>query len=514
MRSRHHLKRSRKQKGRGNQQRSIYQVIRFVDKLFAIDIEQRAVGNGHNERRGLSRSNVLRSGFSPILLLSIFLQTLLLAAPEAGQPASRTAEASSQETAASKSSTDQASSDSRAEEWRELRRQKSRQTAKSEPGGLEKTLLFVESDRFRGLVSLRYKDFYPTFGTLSPDSGNGPGLRYYKSRLGRSPLSLQASGAFSFKGYKLGTFQFGKFATVAPRQLVGSAEFAVPFDFDHERRRRPDYFLYFDGRYRYFPEERFFGLGPDSREEDESNFLLEDSSYDLIAGYQFGRLGTAFRLGYLAVSVRNGKNDDFPDIGDLQDESSVPGLTRQPDFLRLTSAVFLDYRDTPGNPHQGGLIGVSYSRFDDRGGSEFEFNRFTFDTRGYLPLGSKQRVLALRFFTSIDDADSGSQIPFFLQRTLGGNERLRGYRESRFRDSRQLYLSAEYRWEAWPAVQFVIFYDTGKVFSESDDYDFDGKKQSVGGGVRFKTSKRTVFRFDVGTSNEGTLIHFRFGPSF
>ncbi len=403
--------------------------------------------------------------------------------------------------------------DSRAEEWRELRRQKSRQTAESEPGGLEKALLFVESDRFRELLSIRYKDFYPTFGTLSQGSGYGPGLRYYKSRLGRSQLSLQSSGAFSFRGYKLGTFQFGKFATPAPSLLVGSAEFAVPFDFDNERKRRSDYFLYFDGRYRYFPEERFFGLGPDSRPE-ESDYLLENSSYNLIAGYQFARFGTAFRLGYLGVSVRNGQDDDLTDIRDLHDESSVPGLTRQPDFLHLTSAIFLDYRDTPGNPHQGGLVGVSYSRFDDRGGSEFDFNRFTFDTRGYLPFGSKQRVLALRFFTSIDDADSGSQVPFYLQRTLGGNERLRGFREFRFRDSRQLYLSAEYRWEAWPAVQFVIFYDTGKVFSESDDYDFDGKEQSVGGGVRFKTSKRTVLRFDVGNSNEGTLIHFRFGPSF
>ena len=404
--------------------------------------------------------------------------------------------------------------DSRAEEWRKLRRQKSRQKIQRKRSGLEKAFLKMESPKFREVLTIRYKNFYPKFGNLSHGSGFSPGLRYYKTNLGGSPLSIEASGAFSFTGYKLGSVVFGKFKQAAPYLFLGPIEFATPFRFSDEREKRSDYFLYVDARYRYFPGERFYGQGPDSRVEDRSDFLLEDGSYDLVTGYHYNRFGVAVRFGYLQTNTGEGTDDDFPSTESRFVETSLPGLEQQPAFLRLNSAVFLDYRDTPGNPHKGGLLGFSFTRFDNYGDEEFEFNRYSIDARGYIPLGSKQRVLALRFFASADESDPESQVPFYLQRTLGGNQTLRGFNQFRFRDDRLLYLSAEYRWEAWPAVEFVGFYDAGKVFPETEDFDFDGLEKSIGGGVRFKTSRRTVFRLDVGHSNEGTRVHFRFDPSF
>ena len=91
---------------------------------------------------------------------------------------------------------------------------------------------------------------------------------------------------------------------------------------------------------------------------------------------------------------------------------------------------------------------------------------------------------------------------------------LRAFREFRFRDSRLLYVSAEYRWEAWPALEFAIFYDAGKVFPRGEDFNFKGLRNSVGGGIRFKAAGRTLFRLDVGDGSEGTRVHFQLGPSF
>ena len=405
--------------------------------------------------------------------------------------------------------------DSRAREWEERRRRKEQQIEPPQSRGLEKALLYLEGEGFRELLSIRYKDFYPKFGHISTGSGLAPGLRFFKSNLKGSGLSIETSGAFSFSGYQLVDLQFGRFNKIAPYLFLGPADFGAPFKFGIEEPGPMKSFLYTDLRYRYFPEEDFFGLGPHSREVNETDFLLEDSSYDIVAGYQFtSRAAAVARVGYLQVNADFAGGQPQPGSPNFYDAVSAPGVNRQPDFLHLDSAFYLNYQDTPGNPHKGGVIGVSFSRYDDRNGNEFAFNRFSFDARHYLPLGSRQRVLALRVFTSRDRADGGSRVPFYLQNTLGGNETLRGFEQFRFRDSNLLYLSAEYRWEAAPAVEFAVFYDTGKVFPEDDDFNFENLRKSIGAGIRFKTSKRVILRLDAGHSEGATRVNFRFGPSF
>ncbi len=209
-----------------------------------------------------------------------------------------------------------------------------------------------------------------------------------------------------------------------------------------------------------------------------------------------------------------GKDDAFPEIGDLFDDSTARGLARRPDFLRFDSAIFINLMDTPGNPHKGAAIGLSYSRYDARGDQESDFDSFALDARGYLPLGSRQRVLAVRLFASRDNADPGGRVPFYLMDTLGGKETLRGFQQFRFRDARLIYLSAEYRWEAAPAIEGVIFYDTGNVFPESNRIEVNHMEHNIGAGIRYKAMNREIMRLDVGRGREGTVVHFQFGPSF
>ncbi|MDA2926501.1 outer membrane protein assembly factor [Acidobacteria bacterium AH-259-G07] len=365
-----------------------------------------------------------------------------------------------------------------------------------EPGPeplLQKVAFDAELPRLSNVLNLHYKRLYPRFGSIHPDSGLAGGIRYWNPNFNGSFLDVQSSAALSAGGYQLYRFQFGEII-----------------------RREQDFFLYADLGYRYFPEEDFFGVGPESKEADRTDFVFEQASYDAVLGYQPNRwFGAAVRAGYLQMNTDLGKDDRFPATQELFDDSSASGLDRQPDFFRLNSGIFLDYRDVPGNPHRGGILSFSFSRFDDRGGRDFEFNRFTFDARHYIPLGSIQRVFALRFFTSFDDPDGESRVPFFLQKTLGGNEMLRGFRRFRFRDTKLLYVGGEYRWEAAPALEFAIFYEAGKVFSDFSDLDFTGLRKSFGGGVRFKTPNGVFMRIDIGHGDvEGTRAWFTFGPSF
>lgn len=408
----------------------------------------------------------------------------------------------------------QEATDSRAEELRERRRQKAQEIVPEETSGIEKAFIAMESGEVvRRIKAVRWKDFYPKFGQISNNSGLGGGVRYYK-RTGLG-LSIEGSAAISFTSYRQAEFHFGRFNQMAPNTLLGPAAFGAPFDFGDERPGKVNSYLYVDLRYRYYPRERFYGIGPDSGPEDRTSYLLEDGHYGAAAGYQFGRwVGVGVQGSYLRVNTGPGEDDAFPKIGDIFDDTTAPGLTRQPDFLRFDSVVFVNLMDTPGNPHKGGAIGVSYSRYDARGEDEFDFDSLALDLRGYLPLGSRQRVLAVRLYGSRNNADSGSRVPFYLTRTLGGKETLRGFADLRFRDARLLYLSAEYRWEAAPAIEGVLFYDTGRVFPESEEIEFKHLQHNIGAGIRFKAINRVILRLDVGRGSEGTLVHFQFGPSF
>lgn len=407
--------------------------------------------------------------------------------------------------------------DTRKDLLRSVRQAAQKDIVYTPPSTLEKAFLFVEDQNFVDIINLGIDNFYPRFGSITEGSGFALGARYFPEGLGKRWLDLQAMGAFSFSGYRQYGFQFGSLPD------GGTQAFASPLDnkglfydpFDPERRDARAFFLYADLRYDYFPQIDFYGLGNDSREIDQTNFLVEKSFYDgVAAGHLNNFLGLGLRAGYLKVSVRRGTDSVLPDTQSAFTDQQAPGLSRQPDFFHATTSAWLDYRDRPGHPHLGGLLVASLSRFSDIDSTGFAFNRFRFDSRHFLPLGSNQRVLAFRFLTSLDTPDGGSRVPFYLQETLGGSNRLRGYNNYRFRGPNLIYFSTEYRWEPAAAWELALFYDTGKVFFDRSNFELDHLKKSIGFGIRFKSPQFVFLRLDIGRSEEGTTFHFSFGPSF
>jgi outer membrane protein assembly factor BamA len=330
-------------------------------------------------------------------------------------------------------------------------------------------------------------------------------------------VSFEAAGIFSANGYKLLDIRFGSYNKTDPVFFSGPSDFGVPFDFVKERPgvKKTRTVLFGDAIYRNFPQERFWGLGPGTEADARTNYLQEDFSFAVIGGYEFTNwFAAAVGAGLYKVDIREGTDDRYPTTQEFFDDSSAPGLDRQPDFYRLLSAIYFNYQDNPGNPHKGGIVGVFFSRYDQRRGQEFTFTRLELDARHYIPLGSRQRTLAVRLYTSNSFVGEGSRVPFYLSPTLGGGKILRGFHDFRFRDINLAYLSAEYRWEPAPAFELALFYDLGTVFPEGYRFKRDDLEGTFGGGVRFKTSNRVVLRFDVGKSNEGTRFQFSFGPSF
>jgi outer membrane protein assembly factor BamA len=259
----------------------------------------------------------------------------------------------------------------------------------------------------------------------------------------------------------------------------------------------------------------FFGLGPDSKPENETTYLQYDALYDVVLGWQPRPwLALTTRAGYMTFGGGPGQDDRVPPIGAIFDESTAPGATTQPDYFRITPQILIDRRDIPGNPHRGFMLGVEFGYYDDRGSDAFEFTDWALDARGYVPLWSPQRVLALRTLYYGSYTPDGARMPFYMQETLGGSHTLRGYEGLRFRGEDVLSLQAEYRWEAHPAVEFTLFTDTGTVSEEDQSVDLDTLKWDAGWGLRLKAYRFLVFRLDHARGDEGQRFLARLSASY
>ena len=408
-----------------------------------------------------------------------------------------------------------ATESTRAEEWKQKRLKKQSELTPFRPSKMERRLVEFEKKGFGESLGIRFWDLYGNLGGITSGASLGATIRYFRANLAESPFDVSASVGYSLKGYKQVGFQFGNILRKNPELFIrhsGSSGLSL---FEKTKQTEGDFYYYADVVYRYYPQEDFYGLGNDSREEDKTDYLLEGTSYDGVAGLRFGPFVGAFlKAGLLTGDIGRGSDGAIPATEDLFDDITAPGLEEQPDFFRLAGSVFLDYRDVFGNPTKGGMYAATYAHYLDQEDSEFDFHRIAFDLRQYLPLASEQRILALRFYSSFDDATGSSRVPFYLMQTLGGSDSIRGYPEFRFRDENLFFISAEYRWVPHPIAEFVLFYDTGKVFSEMSDFDFNDLKKGYGVGFRLKSTDDTILRFDLGHSKEGLHFYFKLNASF
>jgi hypothetical protein len=262
------------------------------------------------------------------------------------------------------------------------------------------------------------------------------------------------------------------------------------------------------------PQEDFFGFGPASREEDRTNYLMRSLEAGAELQFEpFKRWSVAGGITHLSPRIGSGRDDRFPSTEEIFDETTLPGFQSQPDFWRYHGSLHYDYRDQPSNPRVGGFYGGRLSSFRDRDPGTFHFRHFEGDLQQYLPL-PKRSVIALRANLVMTDFSTGNAVPFYYMPTLGGGEKLRGFREFRFRDLNSLLLSAEYRWQAWTSLNLTLFVDAGKVTFDHADLHFKDLEASYGMGLRFHSSEAILLRLDLAFSREGFIPLFRYRHVF
>ncbi|MEX2260459.1 MAG: BamA/TamA family outer membrane protein [Bryobacteraceae bacterium] len=330
------------------------------------------------------------------------------------------------------------------------------------------------------------------FGGLPPRSGFGLGPEYLRRDLANGNVIFRASARASTRKYYILESQ-----VVLPELGQGR------------------YYLDFYNAFRNSPRIDYYGPGPDSREQNRTNFRLEETPIN-VAGTL--NLTPAFRIGltggFLGINVGPGTHPGLPSTEQVFSPAAAPGIQEQSNYLRGGPFVQFDYRDNPGGPRRGGNYTAQFVHYSDLTSDLFSFGRLDLNLEQYFPFLNERRVVALRALTSLSFTSSGQTVPFYLQPIVGGPDTLRGFPAFRFYGNNALITTAEYRWEVFSGMDAALFVEGGKVFDRVSQLNFHGLEASGGFGLRFNVRNNVFMRFDVGFSREGAQVWLRFDNIF
>ena len=255
---------------------------------------------------------------------------------------------------------------------------------------------------------------------------------------------------------------------------------------------------------------RFFGLGEATSVSEETNYTAREGR----ANWRFGvhvnevtqiSVGQRFRQ----VSLQQGATD-LPFTGDQF--STVDGVQGETLIFGNRATFHYDTRDSLVSPTDGMAV-TAYAEVNQniRNGDHPVYSRYELEIKKLLPSESKRAILIVRANLQ---ATIGTQVPFFEQSSLGGQNNLRGYGVDRFIDKNLVALSIEQRIHlirtkiAGTTADFEIapFLDTGQVFNDYKDVTFDNYRMTPGVGFRGIVRPNVVGRVDYGYSREGGAV--------
>ena len=354
----------------------------------------------------------------------------------------------------------------------------------------EARLLRIQKANFPQNIFVRgWHHFRPLIGGMPSGSGFviGPG---FVSGLDRESFDVEVNARFSTRGF---------------------TTFDAQVNFPTERSGAP-VLAYVRAEARELPQLRFFGLGQDSLAANRVTYELEDRTVETGLRARLGRFVEISGRGAIMAAEVSGGTGDRP-IFEVFPPDVVPGFGENTNYVVYGGDVTVDLRDE-GFPPVGVVFKVGAHRYEDVTTDRFDFDHVVGEVQGHIPLGHLNRRLALRVRSAHSMGRDGGEVPFYLMEALGGGSTLRGFREFRFREPRNILINAEYRWEVWTYVDFTLFYDAGKVFSDFDQFNVDGLESAYGFGIRTHAPGGFLLRMDVASSSEGFKFHIGSGPSF
>ena len=173
--------------------------------------------------------------------------------------------------------------------------------------------------------------------------------------------------------------------------------------------------------------------------------------------------------------------------------------------------VLFDNRNKVYYTTSGRYLELVYHNQDKVFGSDFRYQRYRFDARQFFPFGNKA-VLGIQVF---GDFLHGN-VPFFEMTGVGGDKRMRGYLEGRFRDKNLALLQLEYRFRLSERWAFAAFGSTALIENSLTEFSVENAKWTGGAGIRyfFDPKKRMTIRIDAAYNGKTVLPYLSVGEAF
>jgi len=315
--------------------------------------------------------------------------------------------------------------------------------------------------------------------------------------------------AFGFGGLGIGTFRLKDetFDTRPSSIQLGisyttKSQFLLyaPFEFykDDEKWRLEGEL----GYYKYF--YNFFGVGIDSKEEDEETYEV---TFPRVRIGILRELFPRFFAG-LAYEFDAFYNLKIQESGTLE-ASEVPGK-QDGTISNLGVVAVYDTRDNVFFPTKGFYIQGNLFTSSQILGSSFSYSKYELDNRYYQKVGKKQVVAANLFL-----GNSSKGTPFYDLYYLG-SKRTRGINNRRFQDNAELSLALEYRFPIAGRFGAAVFGSTGTVAPDLGKIVSSAYKNAAGAGLRYIINKRdgVRIRVDYGISDERGNFYFTIKEAF
>jgi hypothetical protein len=269
--------------------------------------------------------------------------------------------------------------------------------------------------------------------------------------------------------------------------------------------------IYFraDASYEVDGSKRFYGIGPRSRQGNQSGFTLHQSALVTTIG---ANLLETLRLtgGVELEHTRIGSNvvRGIPDINEHFPETS--GLLAN-DSITPEIALRWDSRDQPETPTRGSVGKFFFQRLIDTRGAIGDYNRFGLEGSHSRPW---ERLHQITWFHALYDRVTGEDVPFYNLPSLGGRESLRGFGDGRFVDRGRLLANIEQRITVTELsltgmqirLEVAPFIDCGTVFPELRHVEFRNLRPVFGSAFRAVVAPNVVASVDAGVGNEGLAV--------
>lgn len=312
-----------------------------------------------------------------------------------------------------------------------------------------------------------------------------------------------------------GTFRYFSYPSAAERfELVGSYSQRIERKLDLHYRNLGLFAGRFHADIQFLHDRdaaiRFFGLGPESQKENETNMTLEVTGLYAIFGVNItptARLSlgeTLQRFGVQRGGVPNlpFTRDRFPDL------PGVNGATVHAQRVALT----YDDRDSLTAPTRGLLTSIFAEASAELLGSGSNYIKSGAEAVYFRPYAGNRVIFVLRGLLEAFTGDPST--PFQVRPSLGGDNTLRGFGDNRFFGDARALLNAETRIRAFRLRVFGVtaefevapFLDVGKVFNSFDQFLNRGFEVTPGVGFRGLAAPSVVGHIEVGVSREGPAI--------